>query len=84
MTTKNYIIIDISSAPPSPLAGFIFCFILGKYGREWFETIEANITISDDDGEGKNDSVKMNIDHWHVKIESDHMCDVRPKMICLF
>ncbi|RDX71518.1 putative disease resistance protein RPP1, partial [Mucuna pruriens] len=64
-STTDYIIIDISSAPPSLLLGFIFYFVLG---------FEFNITISYAKGEGKKDSVTMYIDYSGYRIGSDHMC----------
>ena len=73
-TRNNCIIIDLSSAPPSPLEGFIFCFVLGKYGDTTLERIEANNTISDGEGEGKKDSVEMYIALRNGTIESDHLC----------
>ncbi|KAL5158177.1 Disease resistance-like protein DSC1 [Glycine soja] len=73
-TRNNYIIIDMSSAPPSLPVGFIFCFALGMYGDTSLERIEANITISDREGEGKKDSVGMYIGLRNGTIESDHLC----------
>ncbi|RDY08071.1 TMV resistance protein N, partial [Mucuna pruriens] len=80
MTTNDYINIDLSSAPPSPLS-FIFCFILGKYqNEETVKKFEFNITKSDGDRWGKKDSMLMLMNGWDKKdcsgclIESDHLC----------
>ncbi|TKY62775.1 putative disease resistance protein [Spatholobus suberectus] len=73
-TTKDYIIIDLSS-PHSPLLGFIFGFAFGKYQRN-MGRLEVDITISDGAGEGKQESVKMYIHFEGWKIESDHVCVV--------
>ncbi|RDX86462.1 putative disease resistance protein, partial [Mucuna pruriens] len=58
-STKDYIVIDLSSAQASPLLGFIFCFVLGKY-RHTIGKIKCSI------------NVKMYIDYWVWTIESDH------------
>ncbi|XP_029129182.1 protein SUPPRESSOR OF npr1-1, CONSTITUTIVE 1-like [Cajanus cajan] len=75
-TTKDYIIVDLSSiAPSSSSLGFIFCFVLGKYYDETFiDRLDVNITISDGEGEGEKDSVRMYIDYWGMGIELDHVC----------
>ncbi|ESW10782.1 hypothetical protein PHAVU_009G237600 [Phaseolus vulgaris] len=73
-TTKDYLIIDLSSPAFSPRLGFIFCFILDKcQDTEMFGKLEVNLIISDGDGEGQKDTVGMYIDiAW--TIESDHVC----------
>ncbi|TKY72745.1 hypothetical protein E2542_SST01490 [Spatholobus suberectus] len=85
-TRKDYIIIDLSSAPPSSQLGFIFCFVLGKYqNRDAIERFEFNIIISDAEGEGKKDSVSMYIDfHWVETIESDHVYVMYDQRCCGF
>ncbi|RDX61698.1 TMV resistance protein N, partial [Mucuna pruriens] len=66
-TTKDYINIDLSSAPPSPLS-FIFCFVLGKYQNgETVKKFEFNITESVGDRWGKKDSIEMSINRGGKK-----------------
>ncbi|BAT80150.1 hypothetical protein LR48_Vigan04g002800 [Vigna angularis] len=72
-TRKDSIIIDLSSAPPSLLIGFIFCFVLGKYHNTDVDRFEVMITIDGED-EGKNISVPIYIDYGYEKTESDHVC----------
>ncbi|XP_029125938.1 protein SUPPRESSOR OF npr1-1, CONSTITUTIVE 1-like [Cajanus cajan] len=82
-TTNNYVIIDLSSTPSSPMLNFIFCFVLSKYeGTARKNELTVKITLSDGDGEGERDSVEMFMDDWFFSwtIESNHVCDVRSKM----
>ncbi|RDX69425.1 Disease resistance protein RRS1, partial [Mucuna pruriens] len=80
-TTKDYIVIDLSSAQACPLLGFIFCFVIGKY-RDTIGKLECYINVSEGDGngegegegEGEKDSVRMYINYWVWTIESDHVC----------
>ncbi|RDX71520.1 Protein SUPPRESSOR OF npr1-1, CONSTITUTIVE 1, partial [Mucuna pruriens] len=74
-TIKDYLIIDLSYAPPSPMLGFIFCFVLGKYrDTARYRRLEVNITLSNVEGEGMKQSVRMYIDFWNLTIKSDHEC----------
>ncbi|KAG4990827.1 hypothetical protein AAZX31_09G072600 [Glycine max] len=76
-TTNAYIIIDLSSGPPFPFLGFIFSFVIGEYlHTDTKGRLEVSITISDDESEGNQDSVRMYIDFEGRKIESDHVCVV--------
>ncbi|KAL2997674.1 hypothetical protein AAZX31_09G054100 [Glycine max] len=74
-TRNDYIIIDLSSAPPSPLLGFIFGFVFGE-STDMNERREVNITISDVKGKGKRETnrVRMYIDYGIGKIISDQVC----------
>ncbi|WVZ19581.1 hypothetical protein V8G54_006903 [Vigna mungo] len=72
-TRKDSIIIDLSSAPPSPLIGFIFCFVLGEYHNADVDRFEVVITIDGED-EGNSISVPIYIDYGYEKTESDHVC----------
>ncbi|KAG4946417.1 hypothetical protein JHK82_042489 [Glycine max] len=74
-TTKDYINIDLSSAPYSPLLSFIFCFVLDKYrDTALIERFYVNITVNDGEGERKKDSVRMHIGYLDSTIESNHVC----------
>ncbi|KAG2398563.1 Protein SUPPRESSOR OF npr1-1 [Vigna angularis] len=79
------IIIDLSSASPFELFGFIFCFVLNKFhDTDIIGRLEFNITISDVDDvdEGKMGSVKIYIDcysdwsiaPYHVCVMFDQRC----------
>nr|KYP32043.1 TMV resistance protein N [Cajanus cajan] len=73
-TTTGYIIIDLSSTPPCPQLGFIFCFVLPENQlTKMFERPEVKLIVSDEDGEGKKSSVKIYIDKFGWQIESDHV-----------
>ncbi|WVZ21027.1 hypothetical protein V8G54_008349 [Vigna mungo] len=83
--TNGDIIIDLSSASPFELFGFIFCFVLNKFhDTDIIGRLEFNISISDVDdvGEGKMGSVKIYIDcysdwsiaPYHVCVMFDQRC----------
>ncbi|CAJ1975875.1 unnamed protein product [Sphenostylis stenocarpa] len=70
-TGKDCIIIDLSSAPPSPKLGFIFCFIF--YMRPSIRNLQCRITIFDGEDEGKSDSFIMHINYGFLGIARDHI-----------
>ncbi|XP_027337257.1 disease resistance protein RML1A-like [Abrus precatorius] len=72
-TTKDYILIDLSSAQLLPQLGFIFCFIVSE-DSEYGEKLEFDITISDAESDGKKDSVSMYMTRSFFRIASDHVC----------
>jgi len=81
--TNGDIIIDLSSASPFELFGFIFCFVLNKFHEtDITGRLEFNITISNVDvGEGKIGSVKIYTDYYsdwsyHVCVMFDQRCSV--------
>ncbi|KOM39829.1 hypothetical protein LR48_Vigan04g002700 [Vigna angularis] len=54
---KYSVIIDLSSAPPSPVYGFILCFVLlGELDK-----LKVNIVISDCEGKGVMDRVRVKL-----------------------
>ncbi|XP_061375827.1 disease resistance protein RPV1-like [Gastrolobium bilobum] len=71
-TKTDYVIIDLSSAPPSPPLGFIFCFIIG--GGQRFQSLKFNIIISDCEGEGIMGSVDMYMSSQFIITRSDNVC----------
>ncbi|XP_027337255.1 putative disease resistance protein At4g11170 [Abrus precatorius] len=76
-TTKDYIIIDLSSTLHSPLLGFIFCFILSKDKQLFFgQKLQFNITVSDGDSERKEDNVEIYTSMPSPIIALDHVCVV--------
>ncbi|KHN03086.1 Putative disease resistance protein [Glycine soja] len=73
-TRKDYVIIDLSSAPPAHL-GFIFCFILDKDTEEFLDpALQFSISISNGENECKRDSVEIQTSGPYSMIYSDHVC----------
>ncbi|KAK7349753.1 hypothetical protein VNO77_07388 [Canavalia gladiata] len=74
-TVEDYIIIDLSSAPPSSLLGFILCFIVVGDEKPFFgRRLQFNISVSDGDSEDEEDDVKILTRISSRSIESDHVC----------
>ncbi|XP_014492808.1 uncharacterized protein LOC106755207 [Vigna radiata var. radiata] len=60
-SAKYSVIINLSSAPPSPVYGFIWCFVLvGEVNAHEFD-----IVISDCEGKGITDRVRMKLNHQY-------------------
>ncbi|KAK7349760.1 hypothetical protein VNO77_07397 [Canavalia gladiata] len=77
-TTKDDMIIDLSSTSHSSSLGFVFCFVV-SYPN--FKTIIGHrftfyITISDYDDESKKDSIDIYMSDPYIWLLSDHVCVV--------
>ncbi|KAK7349754.1 hypothetical protein VNO77_07390 [Canavalia gladiata] len=75
-TTKDDMIIDLSSTSHSSSLGFVFCFVV-SYPK--FKTIIGHrftfyITISDYDDESKKDSIDIYMSDSYIWLLSDHVC----------
>ncbi|XP_068473769.1 disease resistance protein RPV1-like [Phaseolus vulgaris] len=75
-TTKDYVVIDLSSTPRSSPIGFIFCFVISGpkvrtmkgYGFIFY------ITITKDEDESKKDSIYIYMYSPVMRVASDHVC----------
>ncbi|XP_027336551.1 putative disease resistance protein At4g11170 [Abrus precatorius] len=70
---KDHVIVDLSSASPSPLLGFIFCFIIDEDLDIKDHTLKLNINISDEN-EGNKGSIEIYTSLPLRTITSDHVC----------
>lgn len=76
-TTKDYIIIDCFSAPPSPLLGFIFWFALDENNQDkeiyMIERYVANIIASVDKDEGSLSKAKKREKGGGIKVQCQNV-----------
>ncbi|KAK7349751.1 hypothetical protein VNO77_07386 [Canavalia gladiata] len=71
---KDYITIDLSAPPSSPL-DFIFCFVLEK-GMERFNPpsqLKITISIGDAENEGNEGNIKLHTMQSYSRMMSDHV-----------
>ncbi|KAL3038167.1 hypothetical protein AAZX31_01G114700 [Glycine max] len=75
-TTKDYIIIDLSSSPHSSQLGFIFSFVISGPMVKAIMGYRFTfyITVSDDEDENKKDSIDIYMSDSIVWVASDHVC----------
>ncbi|KAG5069216.1 hypothetical protein JHK85_001593 [Glycine max] len=71
-TTKDYLIIDLSSTPHSTLLGFVFSFVIAEskdHNRAVFLDYPFYITVSEGEGESEKGGIDIFVSHT-VRVES--------------